>query len=84
MRKIMYIYDGTGQAEDQRMAFGTLFTFLGDLNSSEVRSRDRFVCHQRDTSALHGFSRQTTYSTVPHCRRSVVRLKGNFGTIFCI
>lgn len=42
MRKIMYIYDG---AEDQRVAFGTLFTFLGDLNSSEVRSRDRFVCH---------------------------------------
>jgi hypothetical protein len=50
----MYIYDATEQAEDQRMSF---FTFLGDHSSSDVRSRDRFVRHQRDTSALHGFSR---------------------------
>jgi len=36
--------DGTSGGSE-RMAFGTIFTFLGDHNSSEVRSRDRFVRH---------------------------------------
>ena len=71
----MYMYDATEQAEDHRMTFRTLFTFLGGHDPSEVRSRDQFAQPLR-SPRLH-VSRQTTYGhtyTVPPVVDSVVGL----------
>ena len=72
MRKIMYIYDKTEQAEDQRLAFSEPSSpFLAIL----ILPRYVHVTNLSVTSATPppstGFL-DSSACTVPHCRRSVV------------